>query len=366
MKVKLESTIKNARPLCIINEDEIVVSKNQNIYRYSLSENILKKSSSISVSFWKKIFMKSKLLVRLLRLGIRYGIKINEDTILVVFNKKMLEVNLKTQENRKVFDIIRGNGPLAISEVNDIAGFENGLIFGEYFTNFERDVVHIYQRKDGGSWAIAYTFPQGTMEHIHSIIPDKYNECLWILAGDFDEASCIWMAKNNFSEVIPVLRGSQNFRACVAFPTDIGLVYATDSQFMENSIRLLKKVDDQWESIEICSINGSSIYGCLIGDTLCFSTAVEGDSLSKGKFMRYLDRTPGPGIKKNESHIVMGNLKEGFHIALKRKKDMYPFLLFQFGAFIFPTGINNSDKLICYDIALTGRDMNTYIYKIKN
>jgi hypothetical protein len=362
MKLELESKIKNTKPLCLIN-DQLIVSKRNVVFLYDINKKSLLKVQALPVSLNKRLFMKSKILTRLLRLGIRYGIVL-QDKIFVVFNKMIYEIKLGNKNVKRVFQIQRGNGPLHISEIKNVEGFENGLVFGEYFANFKKERVHIYKRKRDGSWIVAFTFPEGSIEHVHSIVPDKFNNCVWILAGDFGDAASIWMAKNNFKVVVPIVRGNQKYRSCVAFATENGLLYATDSQFEANSIRLLKKDNDQWKSIELSKINGSSIYGCELGGKVCFSTAVEGDSLSKGKFLKYFDRKPGPGIKNDESHIVMGNIEEGFDTILRRKKDLYPFILFQFGTFMFPTGVNKSERLICYDVALKGSDLNTYIYKI--
>jgi len=367
--MELNSKIQNVRPLCLIN-NELIVSKENLILRYDIEKKTLRKILSLPVNFGIKFLMKFKILIRLFRLGVRYGIQIHEGLIIVVFNKRIYEIDLKSKACKEVFKIFRGSAPLNICEIKNIKGFENCFAFGEYFGNFEKDEVHIYKRKINGSWEVAFTFPKGTMEHIHSIVPDRFNDCLWILAGDFANSSCIWMAKDNFSSVIPILRGSQNYRSCVAFATEDGLLYATDSQFESNSIRLLKRNNKEWVSVEISQLNGSSIYGCYLGgENVCFSTTVEGDSLSKGKFLKYLDRKPGPGIKSPESHIVIGNLRDGFYSVMTKKKDIYPFILFQFGTFLFPTGTNKTDKLICYDIGLKGSDLNTYIYnlpKIKN
>ena len=95
------------------------------------------------------------------------------------------------------------------------------------------------------------------------------------------------------------------------------------------------------------------------------STTVEGDSLKKGKIGKFFDREPGPGILNNESHILSGDLESGFNVVLKNNKDSWPFILFQFGTVIFPSGINDSDKLVVYNIALTKNDLNTVIYNIK-
>ena len=284
--------------------------------------------------------------------------------IIVVFNKHFYEVDILKKSFESVFDIPRGNRPLNITNVKNIDGFDNTLYFGEYFSNFKRDSVNIYKRLSDKSWKIVFTFPEGTIEHIHAIVPDKYRNCLWILTGDFNSASGIWMANNNFNIVEPILLGSQKFRSCVAFPLPEGILYATDSQFEKNSIRLMRNQNNEWVSDFICDVNGPVIYGCKVKNNLFFSTSVEGDSHMKPFFSKYLDKTPGPGIQGKSSTIVGGNLEKGFKILNENKKDKLPFLLFQFGAITFPTGENQSDYLFSYNIALKNNDLETEIFKI--
>jgi hypothetical protein len=364
MNLTLENRLNNFIPLMVVSDNEIVVSKRNNLYIYNLLINsftlIVKLPTSNFISFCSRI----KLLTRLLRLGVRLSVSISNNKIIVVFNKQFYEVDILNNSYESVFDIPRGNRPLNIANVINIVGFENTLYFGEYFSNFKRDSVNVYKRLSDKSWKIVYTFPEGTIEHIHAIVPDKYRECLWILTGDFNIASGIWMAKNNFNFVEPILQGSQKFRSCVAFPLPEGILYATDSQFEKNSIRLMRNQNEEWVSDFICYVNGPVIYGCKVKNNLFFSTSVEGDSHMKKIFSKYLDKTPGPGIEGKSSTIVGGNLENGFKILNENPKDNLPFILFQFGAITFPTGDNQSDYLFSYNIALKNNDLETQIFQI--
>ncbi len=364
MELEYQSKLKNFIVLTFLNQEEILISKSNKLYIYNIltcQKNLLITLPSTNILV---LFSKIGLIARVLRLGVRYALPISENKVLVVFAKKFYEIDVSAKTYKVTFNIPRGNRPLNIANVVDINNFENTLYFGEYFENFERKSVNIYKRLENSIWDIIYTFPENTIEHIHAIIPDKFRNCLWILTGDFDKASGIWMAKDNFKDVKPILIGDQNFRACVAFPEEKGIVYATDSQFETNSIRLLHEKDSKWVSEFICEINGPAIYGCKVKDDLFFSTSVEGDSISKGKYMQFLDKVPGPGIKEAFSHIVGGNLEKGFSVLSKNKKDIYPFILFQFGAITFPTGINDTNFLFTFNISLKKDNLDTEIFKI--
>ena len=140
-----------------------------------------------------------------------------------------------------------------------------------------------------------------------------------------------------------------------------GLLYSTDSQFDQNSIRLLKQdSNENWVSEFLFNLNGSSIYGMRLGDKFVFSTAVEG--LNNGNLVsQYLRRKKAPAILKNESQIVVGDLYNGFELIYSNEKDIYPFLLFQFGNLIFPTGINHMKKIVFTNVALKKDDLCTII-----
>ena len=79
----------------------------------------------------------------------------------------------------------RGTRPLHVTAV------PSGRIYwGEYFDNRERAEVHIYVSTDRGrTWQIAYTFPAGSIRHVHNIVYDRWGDCLWILTGD-EGAEC--------------------------------------------------------------------------------------------------------------------------------------------------------------------------------
>src|SRR3989339_43087 len=336
--------------LAFVNDKEILVSRRNSIYIYNHEDNNSKMVVTLPCSFLMKLILLFPILARIFRSEIRYSIILSETIFLIVFNKKFYEININEGTFKEIFTVPRGRRPLSITNV---------------FDNFERDEVNIYRRIANQDWEIVYTFPPGTIEHIHSIICDNINDCLWILSGDFNSAAAIWLAKKNFKEVKPVLFGDQSFRACVAFPTNEGLLYATDSQFEKNTIRLLKNNGKDWVSEILCEINGPAIYGCKIDNNFYFSTSVEGNPEKLGKFVKFLDKKPGPGIIENYSHIVGGNLNDGFRTLFKAEKDKLPFILFQFGVFTFPTGENKTGLLFTNPIALVTENDKCLIFNIK-
>ncbi|WP_316790832.1 hypothetical protein [Pedobacter frigoris] len=367
MELVYHSKLTDSIPLCFIKGNKLLFSRSNNIFLLDTLTGQKRHITQLPASPWLRMANASKLISRVLRLGVRYAIPLPNDKVLVVFNLKFYEVDLKTGAFKETFTLPRGNRPLDISHISSISGFEDRICFGEYFYNPEKTPVHIYSKRlEDPEWEISYTFKEGEIDHVHAIVPDPYRNCVWILTGDFDGGSAIWMAKDNFREVRPVLRGKQIYRACVAFPVKEGLIYATDSQFEINSIRLLKAINNtEWTSDFLYEINGPAIYGCKVDETLFFSTSVEGNSIPKGKILRYLDREPGPGVKDNYSYIVGGNMSSGFTDLSSNEKDRYPLMIFQFGAITFPSGRNETNMLVTYNRSLKRNGFDTEIFTIK-
>ena len=365
MKVQpLIRVFKNYFPICFINQNEVLFSKLNKLFVYNLKSHDITFLTSLNKSY-KQVFLgRVNILNRLFRLGVRYGILNDERKVLLVYDKCIFELDLENCLIFKSFRVPRGNTPLNIAEIKDINGFDNTVCFGEYFGNPSKNEVNIYKRSEMGGWDIIYTFSDGKINHIHSIIPDEYNGCVWILTGDFGDAAAIWMATDNFQNVQPVAIGKQIYRSCVAFSTPTGLLYATDSQFEVNTIRLLQKSENKWTSISLGEVNGPVIYGSKVKDSYVFSTSVEGMSTNKHGIFKYLDKEIGKGVKEDYAHIVIGNIKSGFNTIYKNQKDFLPFILFQFGVIGFPSGFNNSNFLIFHNTALENYDLSTCVIEL--
>ena len=250
-----------------------------------------------------------------------------------------------------------------MSVIKNSNSFEDGVYFGEYFANPNKKDVKIYRINFEFNIKEIYIFEQGKIEHIHSLVFDNFRDCIWVLTGDFKESAAIWQVKNNFNLVIKIFGGNQLYRSCVAFPLKEGLLYATDSQYQQNTINLLSLENENWKVDSLCNINGPVIYGTKYKNMYLFSTSVEGISSDKPLLLRYLDRKSGPGISEDYSHIVLGNIENGFETIFKSKKDRLPFVLFQFGVFTFPNGENLTPNIICSPRALKIKK-KTLVFKL--
>lgn len=347
----IERLAAKTTPLCFMPDGRLVCYQYGDIVLYC--DNIELLRFPLFQSFKERILGRNKLFSRFMRLGIRSAIAIDNITIVLTVGNELYDLNICTGKLSDGFNCGEGVRPLILSSISNVNGFQDGVYFGGYLRNFEKNPVCIYHRKGVDKWEIVYTFPFGSINHVHNIIPDSYRKCLWILTGDFGKSAAIWRAKNGFKSVECVVGGEQKWRGCVAFAEPEGLIYATDAPFTKNHIYLLKE-DGTAETI--CELPGSCIYGCQWNGNYVFSTTVEADGRNETMLRLLLGWKKGAGIIDRKVHLYVGNLKTGFKEAYKEQKDWWPFI-FQFGAIRFPVGVNNSDTLFFQPIATKVNDM---------
>lgn len=240
----------------------------------------------------------------------------------------------------KCFTMPRGSKPL-----NLCIAPSGTIYFGEYFQNMDKQSVNIYYSKDNAhTWNIAYTFDAGQINHIHGLFLDPYTNRIWVVTGDRENECIIGYTEDEFKTFVEVFRGGQEYRSCLLFFYPDFIVFATDSQYIQNKI---KKFDRNMLKItELQDIQGSAIKGGQVGDISFLSTTIEPSEVNKDK----------------NAHLWV--TKDGLHWEerFKAKKDWLP-SIFQFGTFEFPQyEVDKIDRLYFSGRALKGLDgKTTYI-----
>lgn len=280
------------------------------------------------------ILAKLRLTERLLRLEPRTACALPEGGFLLSCGGVIYRVDLEKQALYKELQLRPGmNNPLTFTRYH--AGTtEEEILFGEYFSNNKNESVSIYRRKKG-VWSRAYTFPADQIYHIHGIVADDAKGWVYVLTGDQDQQSAIWRTTDDFQTVESLLRGSQQYRSCVAFPTEEGLIYATDTPREQNWLYRLKEQEDGWKNEPVCPLPGPCIYGTRRQNGCCFATSVEGDDTLSPIRYRFSQKL-GAGVQDRYCHLVFCDLQGQVREIAKLKKDMLPMLLFQFGNSTFP------------------------------
>ena len=243
---------------------------------------------------------------------------------------------------RQTHTITRGTRPLHITAV------PNGSIFwGEYFDNAARAEVHIYASIDAGqTWHIAYTFPERSIRHIHNIVYDDWEDCLWILTGDYGGECRILRASCDFSQVETVLQGNQQARAVALVPMHDALYFSSDTPLESNSIY---RLDRRGNLSRVIPISSSSIYGCRAANHIFFSTMIEPSETNLDRQVRI---------------YASDQSAQNWQPQLAWEKDLWPQRFFQYGNAFLPDGENSTPYLAVTTIAVKSDDMTTSLYDV--
>ncbi|MGA7081476.1 MAG: hypothetical protein WBQ43_24440 [Terriglobales bacterium] len=240
----------------------------------------------------------------------------------------------------------RGIRPLHVTAVPS-----GNIYWGEYFDNRERAEVHIYVSTDRGyTWQIGYTFPAGSIRHVHNIVYDRWGNCLWILTGD-DGAECkVLRADCDLRSVEVVLAGNQQARAVAAIPTQDGLYLSTDTPFEKNHVY---RLDRAGEVEQVGDLASSSIFGCKVsckvGDAMFFSTMIEPSTVNTG----------------NEVHLTGSRNGTNWEVLARWKKDNLAMRYFQYGNAFLPDGENSTNYLAATTIAVDTDDLVTTLWEVE-
>jgi hypothetical protein len=237
--------------------------------------------------------------------------------------------------------ITRGTRPLHITSTPD-----GRVYWGEYFDNKARGEVFIYASDDRGlTWNVAYTFPAGAIRHVHSIVYDSWQDCLWILTGDYERECRILRASCDLTRVESVLEGNQQARAVAIIPTCDALYFASDTPLEQNHIYRLNR---RGELTRVTAISSSSIQGCSVQAALFFSTMAEPSETNETRKVHLYGSRDGSAWEKN----------------LTWEKDGWPMNFFQYGNAFLPDGINTTDLLAVTTVAVKDFDLKTELWRV--
>lgn len=345
----------NTKPLCFLPSGRLVAYKRGKLSIFS--GDTPEESYELFRSKKETVLGRSKWLTRLLRLGVKQAMALDEDHVILSVGNRIYEYCFSKRELSSGFVADGRIRPLYFTEIRNIPGFDDGVVWGGYLVNMDKKPVHIYRRTGVDKWETVFSFETGAVNHIHNIVPDPYRECLWVFTGDFGEAAAIWKVTDNFRHVERAVCNDQTYRACVAFALPEGLLYATDNPYFNNFIYLIRDTSTMEKEV-VAPLSGSCIYGCKWKEQFVFSSTVEADNYEHVSWIDLLFRHPlGAGVKDDYAHLYIGDLTNGFREVLKRKKDRLSYL-FQFGAFMFPMGKNDSETLFFYPVATTSDDLS--------
>jgi len=322
-----------------IDADYWILAKGYTLYRYNPKTNDTEIFARLNDSK-SALASKFKLIRRALRAEVTHLYHFGEDWYCIA-RKAIFKLNKATKTFEICRIISRGSRPMNLCQSKTGA-----IFYGEYFFNPEQKSVNVYKSLDGGkSWRIAYTFKAGEINHIHGIFNDPIDG-LWIVTGDTDGGSIIGYTADDFEHLEYKFRGSQKYRVCVPLFKNKDIIYATDSQYKSNTIRVLSQKDESIRDIQ--PIQGSGIYAADLRNSYAISTTVEPSQVN-------LDRY---------SHLWYSSDGYNWQEVCKFKKDIWKTTIFQFGSIRFPHFAVKSDNLVVTGRAVKTIDQNTLIIPI--
>ena len=292
-------------------------------------------------AWWRRISSANRFTYRLCRDGFHSLAVLTSGHLVAAVPGAIAVLSPGGDEFRISHRISRGIRPLNIAVTDD-----DWILWGEYFDNSGRDEVYIYGSKDyGETWDVVHAFPKGKIRHIHNIVYDRWEKCLWILTGDYGEECKIIQASCDLKEMDVILCGNQQGRAVAIIPTQEALFFASDTPLETNYVY---RLDRSRKVSRLAALSGSSLYGCQVDDALFFSTVVEPSMVNENRDVRLYGSLDGIS----------------WHTLLNWTKDRWPKKFFQYGNIILPAGNNTTGLLALTSIAVEGHDLCTTLWEV--
>ncbi|OEU70789.1 MAG: hypothetical protein BA863_01345 [Desulfovibrio sp. S3730MH75] len=265
------------------------------------------------------------LVVRLLRKGVHH-LDIGESANLIISDKETFGLDCA---GLKHLGPLNGSRPMALCETGKM------FYYGEYRSNPERLAVHVWKWRQGDSgWSHAWRFEE--VRHVHGVFYDHYSGATWVTTGDKDSEAGIWRTDDSFVTLQKVAGGSQQLRAVQLLFTRDHVYFGSDAPEEKNYIYRMNRSGQNIE--RLVAVGSSVFYGCRVGESLFFSTAIE------------------PRTVNSTRHAEVWRSGNGlqWQKILEFKKDLWSMKYFQYGQVFFPAGPGDGKHLYCTPFATKG------------
>lgn len=292
--------------------------------------------------WWRNCTSRNRLSFRLVRDGFHALAVLPNGSIVAAVPGAIATLPAGESEFRVTHRLTRGTRPLHITATPD------GRVFwGEYFDNPVRDEVYVYASLDQGMTSeVAHTFAKGAIRHVHNVVYDRWENCLWIFTGDYGAECRILRASLDFSSVVEVVGGNQQTRAVAAVVNEDGLYFATDTPLEQNFIYHLSRCG---RIVRMSELPSSSINACMNRSGMFFSTMVE------------------PSKENSSQNVELIGSSDGaeWESLAAWEKDHWSMKFFQYGNAFLPDGENTTDLVAVSTVAVVGGDLQTAVWKVQ-
>jgi hypothetical protein len=341
LELKPVATFANLRALAW-DGDLLYASRGYELLSARAPEFAWRKVAGYRPEWWRKLSCRNRLSFRLVRDGFHALAILPLGHIVAAVPGAIATLRAGESEFRISHRLARGTRPLHITATPD-----GRVLWGEYFDNPQRDEVYIYASLDQGiTWQVAHVFTRGSIRHVHNILYDHWENCLWIFTGDYGAECRILRASLDLKTVDEVAGGNQQTRAVAAVVNEDGLYFASDTPLEQNHIYYLSR---RGRIQTLGTLPSSSIYACKNRGGIFFSTMVEPSEANPSRRV---------GLYGSGDGAEWQSLAAW-------KKDRWPTKFFQYGNAFLPDGENSTDLLAPSTIAVEGADLQTSIWKVQ-
>ena len=291
-----------------------------------------KRLAQIEAPFWKRIASRFRLGQRLLRFMVTNIIPLSNGDLFVTFDKSVGVIR------KGVYFSLAGlERPCRVLRSACALDGNGDIFFGEYLDNAGRGPMRVYRYSQGDDeMAVAFTFPAGSIRHVHGIYRDDFTDDLYCLTGDAESECRILRTSDKFQTMETVGEGDETWRAVSMVFTEDSIYYGTDAEYRTNQIYRIDRKTGERESLG--EINGTVFYSKRIGEDLYFTTTAEN----------------APAQTENVASIwCLRSTGELIELA-KFKKDMWHPTLFQFGTIHIPNSASELEEFIFHIVAAKG------------
>ena len=337
MNSKVVKTPICGKALCIFPDGNLLCYRGGAFTLYDTERYSAIQHFSLPNGKMRNVLSKARIMERLLHCEARWAVPVGDAEALISMNTGIYRVNCKTGAYTAEAVPVQGK-PLSAAVLQGMNGFDDSVVVGDYTPNPKRKAVSLYQRSADSIWRCAYSFPAGTVRHIHGVFANREAQKVYILTGDEDKESGIWLAEDNFKSVKPLLVGSQQYRACQMIAENGQMLYMTDAPSEKNGI--YRVTDGHAE--KIAELEGTCIYGTVAGSKGIFSTTCEPDAHAKNRIDYWLSNKPGQGINGRSLSVFTLSADGTVERIAQFEHDGLPLRLFQYGTVTF-TNVQNGN-----------------------
>jgi hypothetical protein len=146
----------------------------------------------------------------------------------------------------------------------------------------DRLPVQVYRYTPGSRHVdVVYTFPAGSIRHVHGVYHDPYTDALWCVTGDKDSECPILHADDGFRTLEVIGKGDETWRCVSLLFTEDAVYYSMDAEFVRNWIYRIDQKSGRRDALG--SVDGPVYYSYAFGKDLFFAVTAELCPSQQGK-----------------------------------------------------------------------------------